>query len=88
MANHKSSEKRARQAIKRNAVNTRRENEIKTFEKKILAAVAAKNQKDATEALKAFMSKVSKASTKGVLKRETASRKVARISARVSAITK
>lgn len=88
MANHKSSEKRARQSVKKNAKNTRRQNEVKTFEKKIEAAIASKNVKEATEALKAFMSKMSKAASKGVIRSQTASRKVGRVSARVAAITK
>lgn len=88
MANHKSSEKRARQSVKRNAVNTRRKNEVKTVEKKLTTALNSKNSKDAAEALKNLMSKLSKAASKGVIRKETASRKVARLSARVASLSK
>ena len=88
MANHKSAAKRARQAVKRQARNTGVTSAIKTFEKRVLKAIEAKSTKEASAALSEFTSKVMAAVTKGVVKKETASRKVSRLSTRVSALTK
>lgn len=84
MANHKSSEKRARQSVRKQKVNNSRKNSLKTFEKALLKAVADKDAKAALSLMKDFMSQVGKAAKTGVLKKETASRKVSRISKRVS----
>ena len=80
MANHKSAAKRARQNIRRSARNTATLNGVRTWEKKLRKAVTAKDKKLVPELLKGYMSQVSKASLKGVIKAETASRKVARLS--------
>ena len=88
MANHKSSAKRARQAIKRQARNESVTSNVKTVEKKVLKALENKSAKEAVAALSEFTSKIMSAVTKGVLKKETASRKVGRLSTRVSAISK
>ena len=84
MANHKSAAKRARQAIKRNARNTKVISTVKTFEKRVLKAIENKSKKDAALALREFTSKVMSASVKGSLKKETASRKIGRLSSRVA----
>lgn len=86
MANHKSSEKRARQTIKRTTRNTQIKNAVKTFEKKLVKAIEAKSAKDAGAALSQFTSQVMSAVAKGALKKETASRKISRLSTRVSAL--
>ncbi len=80
MANHKSAAKRARQNIRRADRNSATKNAVRTWEKKLRQAVAAKDSKQVPELLKAYMSRVAKATIKGVFKRETASRKVARLS--------
>lgn len=80
MANHKSAEKRARQSIKRTARNTGVAKSVKTVEKKLVAAVAAKS-KEVETALREFTSAMMKAVSKGVIKKETASRKISRASA-------
>jgi len=86
LANHKSAAKRARQTVKRTARNTQVLSAVKTFEKKVLKAVENKSAKDAATALRDFTSQVMTAVSKGVLKKETASRKVSRLSTRVSKI--
>ena len=88
MANHKSAEKRARQAIKRNARNTTVKSAVKTFEKKVIKAIDSKSTADATTALREFTSKIMSAVSKGALKKTSASRKVSRLSTRVSALIK
>lgn len=84
MANHKSSEKRARQAIRKNARNSAVEGSVRTFEKRLRAAIASGDKKTAQTVLNDYMSKVSKAAAKGVVHAKTASRKISRISTRVS----
>lgn len=83
MANHKSSEKRARQSVRRSARNTQTKKNVKTVEKKLVTAIQSKS-KDIETALKDYTSKIMKAVAKGVLKKSTASRKISRLAARSS----
>lgn len=83
MANHKSAAKRARQAVRRNSVNSRRKSSVRTFEKSVSKALTEKNVKALPELLKNYASQMMKAAAKGVFKKETAARKIGRISARV-----
>lgn len=80
MANHKSAAKRARQAVRKNKVNTSRKNTVKTSEKSLSKALAAKDVKAIPELLKAFTSQIMKAAQRGIFKKESASRKIARLS--------
>jgi small subunit ribosomal protein S20 len=87
LANHKSSEKRARQSLKKAARNKSVKNQVKTQEKSLLAALE-KKAKSAPELLSAYTSKIMKAARKGVISAKTASRKVSRLSKRTSATAK
>lgn len=86
LANHKSAEKRARQSTRKNAVNTKRKGVVRTAEKSLIKALIAKEAKAIPELLKSFTKQVSKAVNKGVYKKETASRHIARLSKRAQAI--
>ena len=88
MATHKSSEKRARQDKKKSANNLKTLNSVRTFEKKLRTAIAAKDSKSAPELLKSFSSKIDSAATKGVLHAKTAARKISRLSKQVSSLAK
>lgn len=88
MATHKSSEKRARQDVKKQAQNQKTLNSVRTFEKKLRTAIASKDAKVAQDSLKNFASKIDKAASKGVIPSKTASRKISRVSAQVSALGK
>ncbi len=83
MANHKSAEKRARQSVRRNKVNTSRKNSVRTHEKNLVKALNAQDTKSLPELLKKFTSQMMKAAQRGLFKRHMASRKVSRLSARV-----
>lgn len=83
MANHKSAEKRARQSTRKNKVNSKRKAVVRSAEKGLVKALTAKNVKDLPSLLKAFTAQVSKAVNKGVVRKETASRHIARLSKRV-----
>lgn len=84
MANIKSSKKRVeinqRQAERNKAVRSR----VKTYEKKVYEAIESKDKEKAKEALRVATSEIEKAKSKGVFKKETASRKVSRLSLAVN----
>lgn len=84
MANHKSAEKRARQSVKRKARNGQIKASVKTFEKNLVKGIEAKS-KEVPALLSAYMKKAMSAANKGVLKKETISRKIGRLSSRVNA---
>lgn len=88
MANHKSAAKRARQAVKRNNVNTSRKNSVRTHEKNLVKALTSKDTKALPELLKTFTSQIMKAAQRGLFKKENASRRIARLSTRVQALMK
>lgn len=67
MANHKSSEKRARQTIVRTERNRAEKSRIKTLRKKTLTAVAAGDKDSAAKASAELASAVDKAAKKNVI---------------------
>lgn len=83
MAHHKSAQKRIRQTERRTAVNRARKVRIKSFLKRVELAIASGDQAAASEALKAAQPVLMRGVTKGVVRKETASRKMSRLSARV-----
>lgn len=60
--------------------------EVRTFEKKLRAAIGKKDKSESQTLLVAFSSKVDKAAQKGRLAKETASRKVSRLSKLIAAL--
>ncbi len=78
MANVQSAEKRNRQRIKRRARNQAHLSTMRTFVKRVRAAIAAKDGKVA-DALKSAIKVIDKAAQKGVIDRKTASRKISRL---------
>jgi small subunit ribosomal protein S20 len=86
MANHKSSETRIRRNARRADINAQRRSRIRTFIKKVELALTAGNAPEAEAALKAAQPELFRGVSKGVFKKETASRKMSRLSARVKAL--
>jgi small subunit ribosomal protein S20 len=86
MAHHKSAKKRIRQTTSRTEVNRARMSRIRTFVKKVEAAIASGNATEAQSALKAAQPEIMRGVTKGVLSMGTASRKVSRLASRVKAV--
>ena len=84
---HKSTIRRARQAERRRQRNRATLSAVKSLVKKVLIAVEEKKVDEAKASLRDATSALSKAVTKGVLKRNTASRRVARLAARVNSLT-
>ena len=85
MANHTSAEKRIRRNARRAAINGARMSRIRTFIKKVETALAAGDADAAREALRVAQPEIQRGVTRGVLHRNTASRKISRLAARVKA---
>ena len=86
MAHHKSAIKRIRQTERRTAVNRDRTQRIRTFVKKVEAAIAAGNKEEAQQALRAAEPELMRGVQGGVLAKNTASRKVSRLAGRIKAL--
>lgn len=86
MANHKSAEKRIRQTERRTLVNRNRVSRIRTFVKKVEAAIEAGDRSAAAEAFKAAQPEMHRGVTKGVLQKNTVARKLSRLSGRIKAL--
>jgi small subunit ribosomal protein S20 len=86
MASHKSAEKRFRQTVKRTAINRSRVSRVRTFVKKVEVAIATGDREAAQAALQLAQPELHRAVTKGVLHRNTVSRKLSRLAARVNAL--
>lgn len=86
MANHKSSEKRARQDIKKNLVNKMNESKGKTAVKKVRDALVAGDKKVAAEALKTAQAELRKLAKTGVIKANTAARRTSRLASQLNAL--
>ena len=84
MANHKSAQKRIRQTARKTEVNRKRRSQIRTAIRAVMDAITAKKKDEAASALKKAESSIMKGVTKGVVKKETASRKVSRLVAAVT----
>ena len=86
MANTPQSQKRARQTERRTEVNKARRSRIRTFLRKVEEAIAGGDAKVAAEALKAAQPELMRGVTKGVVHKNTDSRKMSRLAARVKAL--
>ena len=86
MANHKSAEKRIRQTEKRTATNRSRQSRVRTFVKKVETAIASGDKAAARSALQLAQPELHRAITKGVMHKNTASRKLSRLALRVNAL--
>lgn len=86
MANTPQSKKRARQNERRYAVNKTRRSRIRTYLRKVEEAIASGDKDAAAEALKVAQPELMRGVTKGVFHKNTAARKMSRLSARVKAI--
>lgn len=86
MANHKSAEKRLRQTEKRTAVNRARRSRVRTFVKKVETAISSGDKEAAQSALRLAQPELHRASSKGVMHKNTVARKLSRLAARVNAL--
>ncbi len=86
MATHKSAEKRIRQTAKRTAINRARMSRVRTFVKKVEAAIASGEKQAAEAAFQVAQPELHRAVTKGVLHRNTVARKLSRLAHRINAL--
>ena len=86
LANIKSAKKRILVAETKAARNKAIRSKVKTYVKKVEAAITAGDKAAAQAALVAAISEIDKATTKGVYHKNTSSRKVSRLSKAVNAM--
>ena len=86
MAHHKSAKKRIRANARRAEVNRSRVSRIRTYMKRVETAIESGNKANAQEELKAAQPELQRGTTRGVLHRNTVSRKLSRLSARIKAM--
>jgi small subunit ribosomal protein S20 len=84
---HKSTIRRARQADRRHERNRATTNAVKTLVKKVQTAVADKKVDEAKTFLREATTAIGKAVSKGAVKRNTASRRISRLTLRVNALS-
>lgn len=86
MANTASARKRIRQTRKHTVLNHARKSRMRTFIKKVEAAIAGGNQQEAVVALKEAQPEMQRAAGKGVVHKNTIARKLSRLSTRIKAL--
>ncbi|MFA5593340.1 MAG: 30S ribosomal protein S20 [Micavibrio sp.] len=86
MANHASAKKRIRTNARRNEINTSRKSRIRTWVKKVEAAINGGDAKAAAEAYKVAQPELMRGVAKNILSKNTAARKMSRLSARIKAL--
>ena len=86
MANSPSSKKRALRAERRAEINKARRSRMRTSIRKVEEAIAGGDQAAAAEALKAAQPEIIRHVSKGIVHRNSASRKISRLAGRVKAL--
>ena len=86
MANSPQAKKRIRRNDRRAEINGNRLGRIRTFVKKVESALDGGDKTAASEALKAAQPELARGVARGVLHKNTASRKLSRLTKRVAAL--
>ncbi len=86
MANIISAKQRIRVTARRTEINRSRRSRIRSFIKKVETAIGDGNKEEAAMAFKQAQPQLMRGVTKGVIHRNTASRKLSRLSARIIAL--
>ena len=86
MANHKSAKKRIVRNAKRAVINHSRMSRIRTYVKQVEQAIEAGDSAAATAALRVAQPELHRGVSKGVLHRNTAARKLSRLTSRIRKI--
>jgi small subunit ribosomal protein S20 len=84
MANTSSAKKATRKIARRTAINQARRSRMRTFVRGVEEAIASGDKAGALAALRAAEPEIMRAAQKGVVARNTASRKVSRLAHRVA----
>lgn len=86
MANTPQAKKRIRRNAVRETINHARISRIRTFIKAVESAIASGKQTDAAAALRAVQPEIMRGVARGVIHKNTASRKISRLSKRVASL--
>ena len=86
MANTPQAKKRIRRNATRATINLSRMSRIRTFIKAVESAIASGKKADAAEALKKVQPEIARGVARGVIHKNTASRKFSRLSKRVASL--
>ena len=86
MANTPQAKKRIRRNASRQAINHARISRIRTFVKAVESALESGNKAQAAEALKQAQPEMARGVARGVIHKNTASRKFSRLAKRVAAL--
>jgi small subunit ribosomal protein S20 len=86
MANTPQAKKRIRRNDRREAINHSRISRIRSFIKDVESAVAAGKKDEAAQALRQAQPELARGVARGVIHRNTASRKFSRLAKRVAAL--
>jgi small subunit ribosomal protein S20 len=86
MANTPQAKKRIRRNAKRTVINHSRVSRIRTFIKAVESAIASGKKSDAAEALKKVQPELARGVSRGVIHKNTAARKISRLSKRVASL--
>jgi small subunit ribosomal protein S20 len=86
MPHHKSAEKRLRQTEQRTVINRARLSRVRTFVKKVETAIETGDKQAAQSAFQVAQPELHRAITKGVLHKNTVSRKLSRLATRINAL--
>jgi small subunit ribosomal protein S20 len=88
MANTSSAKKITRQIARRTEVNQARRSQLRTYVRKVEEAIAGGDRNAAMAALKTAEPKIMRAAQKGVVHKNTASRKVSRLTHQIAKLAK
>ena len=86
MANHKSAKTRINRNSKRSVINGARKSRVRTFVKKVAAAIAASDKETAAAAFKTAESELMRSVRKGVFPMNKVARTVSRLSKKIKAL--
>ena len=86
MANHASAKKRIRRNSRMEIINKVRKNRVRSFIKKVELAIGEANKEKAYEALIKAQPEMHRSVSRGTFKKNTISRKLSRLSARIKKI--
>jgi len=86
MANTTSAKKAARQTERRTLINKSRRSRMRNFVRKVEEAIAAGNKDAANLALREAQPEIMRSASRGIIHKNTASRKISRLSARIRAL--
>lgn len=86
MANTKSAKKATRHAERRTEINKARRSRLKTYVRKVEEAIAVGDKEAANLALREAQPEIQRSAQKGIIHKNSASRKISRLSARINAL--